>query len=151
MKNHDFTQKNHIFFNVRGAGAPPPTPLDTPLDEIRNDTEILMQMSDGQLWWVSHKHSWKPWCSDMYTSWYWRNQSKPHTYLTVFNGGFQNWLLLVPLLRTLQLCQFLVIVCRFGFLQKFQLYGQNSIAPHVPSIYLRERPFNLKAGVGGGS
>jgi hypothetical protein len=24
----------------------------------------------------------------------------------VLNGGFQNWLLLVPLLRTLQLCQY---------------------------------------------
>ena len=33
------------------------------------------------------------------------------TYLMVLNGGFQNWLLLVPLLRTLQLCQFLVIAC----------------------------------------
>jgi hypothetical protein len=33
------------------------------------------------------------------------------TYLMVLNGGFQNCLLLVPLLRTLQLCQFLVIAC----------------------------------------
>ena len=58
------------------------------------------------------------------------------TYLMVLNGGFQNWLLLVPLLRTLQLCQYLVIVCHFCFLQKFQLYGLNNISPHFPSIYL---------------
>ena len=58
------------------------------------------------------------------------------SYLTVLNCGFQNWLLLVPLLRPLQLCQFLVIVCHFGFLQIFQLCGLNSISPHFPSIYL---------------
>ena len=58
------------------------------------------------------------------------------TYLMVLNGGFQNWLLLVSLLRTLQSCQYLVIVCHFCFLQKFQLYGLNNISPHFPSIYL---------------
>jgi hypothetical protein len=26
MKNHDFTPKNHIFFNFRGGGPPPPPP-----------------------------------------------------------------------------------------------------------------------------
>jgi hypothetical protein len=50
-----------------------------------------------------------------------------HNFTYLLNGGFQNWLLLVPLLRTLQLCQFLVIVCHFGFLEKFQLRGLNSI------------------------
>jgi hypothetical protein len=58
------------------------------------------------------------------------------TYLMVLNGGFQNWLLLVPLLRTLQLCQFLVIARHFCFLQKFQLYDLNNISHHFPSIYL---------------
>ena len=60
------------------------------------------------------------------------------TYLMVLNGGFQNWLLLVPLLRTLQLCQYLEIVCDFRFLQKFQLYGLNNISPHFPSMYLSD-------------
>ena len=58
------------------------------------------------------------------------------TYLMVLNGCFQNLLLLVPLLQTLQLCQYLVIVCHFCFLQTFQLYGLNNISPHFPSIYL---------------
>ena len=33
VKNHDFTPKNHIFSNIRGAPvtAPPPPPLDPPL------------------------------------------------------------------------------------------------------------------------
>jgi hypothetical protein len=34
VKNHDFTQKNHIFSNFRGERAvfaPPPLPVDTPL------------------------------------------------------------------------------------------------------------------------
>ena len=37
VKNHDFTQKNHIFSNFRGGGGrrvrppPPPPPLDPPL------------------------------------------------------------------------------------------------------------------------
>ena len=34
VKNHDFTPKNHIFSNFRGARAgcaPPPPPLDPPL------------------------------------------------------------------------------------------------------------------------
>ena len=33
VKNHDFTPKNHIFFNFSG-GAPPPPPLDPPLTKI---------------------------------------------------------------------------------------------------------------------
>ena len=35
VKNHDFTPKNHIFSNFRGARAgcaPPPPPLNPPLD-----------------------------------------------------------------------------------------------------------------------
>ena len=41
--------------------------------------------------------------------------------LNLLNSGFQNWLLLVPLLRTLQLCQFLLcfyfrpLCCLFFF------------------------------------
>ena len=31
VKNHDFTQKNHIFSNLGGAPPPPPPPLDPPL------------------------------------------------------------------------------------------------------------------------
>jgi hypothetical protein len=33
VKNHDFTQKNHIFSNFRGGGRAPgaPPPLDPPL------------------------------------------------------------------------------------------------------------------------
>ena len=64
----------------------------------------------------------------------WDHACRVLTYL--LNDGFQNWLLLVSLLRTLQLCQCLVIVCHLGFFQKFQLCGLNSIAPHFPSIYL---------------
>ena len=31
VKNHDFTPKNHIFFQFRGSAPPPPPPLDLPL------------------------------------------------------------------------------------------------------------------------
>ena len=31
VKNHDFTPKNHIFSNFRGARAPDAPPLDPPL------------------------------------------------------------------------------------------------------------------------
>ena len=37
VKNHDFTPKNHIFFNFRGARAGcanPPPPLDPPLGPV---------------------------------------------------------------------------------------------------------------------
>ena len=38
VKNHDFTPKNHIFFNFRGARAgcapPPPPPADPPLTSL---------------------------------------------------------------------------------------------------------------------
>jgi hypothetical protein len=37
VKNHDFTPKNHIFFNFSGGarrGRPTPSPLDPPLTKI---------------------------------------------------------------------------------------------------------------------
>ena len=37
VKNHDFTPKNHIFFNFRGGGgAPPSPPLDPPLQKMND-------------------------------------------------------------------------------------------------------------------
>jgi hypothetical protein len=42
----------------------------------------------------------------------------------VLNGGFQNWLLLVPLLRTLQLCQYLEIVLKLPTIAYRRIRGE---------------------------
>ena len=48
VKNHDFTPKNHIFFNFRvwggGGGAPAARPLDPPLNSYIYDTFNIISL-----------------------------------------------------------------------------------------------------------